>query len=132
VIEFALVAAGAVGGAWTRYLVGVSLDARREGEGSAEPVSTLIVNIAGSFLAGLVLGFGPADSVAALVTVGFCGSLTTFSSFAVETVTLAGDDRPRLATLSALGTLVGALAAVGLGLALGGGLSALVADGLVA
>lgn len=116
------VAVGAIGGAWTRYLVGEYLDSRlAEGGDSATtaPVSTLTVNVVGSFLAGLVLGVTPPASVSFLVAVGFCGALTTFSSFAVETTALAQQDRPGLAALNAGGNLVGALVAVFAGIALG-------------
>lgn len=119
---FAFVAVGAVGGAWTRYLVGEYLDSRLAGSGDSvttAPVSTLAVNVLGSLLAGLVLGITPPASVSFLVAVGFCGALTTFSSLAVETTGLAQQDRSGLAALNAVGNLVGALAAVFVGIALG-------------
>lgn len=119
---FAFVVVGAVGGAWTRYLVGEYLDSRLAESGDSvttAPVSTVVVNVLGSFLAGVVLGVTPPESVSFLVVVGFCGALTTFSSFAVETTALAQQDRAGLAALNAGGNLVGALAAVLAGIALG-------------
>lgn len=122
---FVFVAVGAIGGAWTRYLVGESLDSQFDGDSESHitrPVSTLVVNVLGSFLAGLLVGIAPSDSVSFLVGVGFCGALTTFSSFVVETTGIAQHDRPRLALLNAVGTLAGALVAVLAGIALGAGL----------
>lgn len=116
------VAAGAVGGAWARYLLGEYLDARLDdgGDGNrTKHISTFAVNVLGSFIAGVVLGVAPRESVSFFVSVGFCGALTTFSSFAVETTTLAGRDRPMLAALNAVGTLAGALVAVAAGIAVG-------------
>ena len=68
-----LVALGAAVGAPLRFLVGLVLPG---------PRGTLLVNVAGSALLGLVVTATP--DTAALVGVGFCGALTTFSTFAVE------------------------------------------------
>jgi fluoride exporter len=56
------------------------------------PVSVLIVNIIGSFILGFVMTgvtkLGYNAEFVPLIGVGFCGSLTTMSSFAYETVNL--------------------------------------------
>lgn len=81
---------GAILGANARYLVGTWL-AQRVGTGFPWP--TIAINLAGSFLLGLVLvltaerGFGP-WWVRPAVAVGFLGSFTTFSAFSVETLGL--------------------------------------------
>jgi CrcB protein len=94
-----LVAAGAAVGAPVRYLVDRFL-----------PWGTLLVNVVGSFLLG-VLTAVPADpALAALLGTGFCGALTTYSTFSYETLRLARDGRRRTAFLYVL-------ASVGIGLA---------------
>ncbi|MBA3496183.1 MAG: fluoride efflux transporter CrcB [Gemmatimonadales bacterium] len=57
------------------------------------PLGTLVVNISGSFLLGVLLRYGLgtptlAPEVRAFLTVGFCGGYTTFSAFSYETVAL--------------------------------------------
>jgi fluoride exporter len=74
-----LVAVGAALGAPTRFLVGHFLDHHRFA------VGTLLVNVVGSTLLGLFAGWGLAGHGLALLGVGFCGGLTTYSAFAVRT-----------------------------------------------
>ena len=77
-----LVAAGAAFGAPLRFLV--DRWARRHSR-AGTTLGTLIVNIIGSFLLGVVAGLPDAPSWAMpLVGVGFCGALTTFSTLAFE------------------------------------------------
>lgn len=52
------------------------------------PLSTLLINLTGSFLLGLLLGFDPASLVRLLLGTGFLGGFTTFSTFQVENVAL--------------------------------------------
>jgi CrcB protein len=80
-------AAGALLGAFLRYKVtGGNLFI------GSLPVSVLIVNIVGSFILGAsstaVSGLGLDERYTLLIGIGFCGSLTTMSSFAFETVNL--------------------------------------------
>jgi CrcB protein len=110
VTDVLLVGAGGVAGAVARYLVGSYVE--------DDHLDTLAVNVLGSFLLGAVVAVpsvGALDPLALAVGVGFCGAFTTFSSFAVETVRLAETGRSRLAVVNAVGTLVAALLAVGLG-----------------
>lgn len=83
------------------------------------PRAVLIVNVVGSFLAGVALALTqtaviPAVAGVVIIT-GLCGGLTTFSTFAVETVELVMQGRARVAARSiALNLLLGvAAAAVG-------------------
>ena len=97
-----LVVLGALVGAPVRYLV----SRRLPGE-----AGTLAVNVVGSFLLGLLVGSG--TEAYALLGIGFCGALTTFSTFALEAV----DDVPvRRGAAYVLVTVVTCLAAAGLGL----------------
>ena len=81
-----LVALGAAVGAVVRFWVGHHLDGRT-------PWGTLLVNVAGSFVLGLVVGAQPSPDALALLGTGFCGGLTTYSAFAVQTRDQA--QRPR-------------------------------------
>lgn len=85
------------------------------------PYGTLLVNIAGSLLLGILVGLiGAASRVSplvfALVGTGFCGAFTTFSTFATDT--LASHSFP-LAIANVLANNVAALGAVALGLYIG-------------
>jgi CrcB protein len=88
------------------------------------PSGTLIVNITGSLLLGLLmsymLGSGVASpAVRALLTTGFCGGYTTFSTFSYETISLLEDGDWRRAALYMSLSLVCSLVAVWLGIAAG-------------
>lgn len=98
------VALGAAVGAPLRYVVGHLLDG-----GLAR--GTVLVNWVGSLLLGWFSGLGLTGDAVALLGTGFCGALTTYSSFAVHT----HDRGPRLGTLNVLVTLVPALLLCGLG-----------------
>jgi len=92
VLIFFTVLGCALGGV-CRYLV-MTLVTRLLGD--RFPFGTLTVNALGSFLLGFILGIGTLsgnnwlsfDEVHALAVVGFCGGLTTFSSFSLQTFTL--------------------------------------------
>lgn len=89
------VALGGGFGAWLRFLVGrawtLALGPIRAGE---FPYGTLTVNIAGSLLMGLMVGwlarFGAhGEGTRLLLGVGVLGGFTTFSSFSLDVITLA-------------------------------------------
>ena len=73
-----LVAVGAAVGAALRFHVAHRLDDRF-------PRGTLLVNVAGSFVLGLLSGAAVSADGLALLGTGFCGGLTTYSAFAVQT-----------------------------------------------
>ena len=103
-IEPVLVSVGGGLGAVCRYLVGQFVGERRF------PWATLVVNVVGSFLLGLVV-FGVSDSeIALLVGTGFCGAFTTFSSFSFQTVGLWERGDKTHALLNAAGNLAVSLA----------------------
>jgi fluoride exporter len=81
-----LVVLGAVAGAPLRLLADRLATARR-GPGSV--LGTLSVNVAGSAVLGVLLGARDVSpAVVALVGTGFCGTLTTFSTFGADVVRL--------------------------------------------
>jgi CrcB protein len=100
----AVVAAGAVGSV-ARYLIG------RAGAKAAWPWPVLLVNVAGSLLAGMAMH----TDAALIVVTGFAGGLTTFSTFSVETVQLAMAGRWRAAVANVAANLALGLAAAALG-----------------
>lgn len=77
----------------------------------AGPRATLLVNVAGSALAGAVLGADLSDDVTAVLVVGLAGGLTTLSTWAVEVLAL----RRPVAVGYAVGTLALCVAAAALG-----------------
>jgi CrcB protein len=108
--------AGAAGSG-ARYLIALWAAQRF---GSAFPVGTLIVNLAGCFAiaalmhAGLMLGWP--GTIRAAVTIGFIGGLTTYSSFNYETMRLFEEGANATAALNLAVTLLGGFVAGWLGL----------------
>jgi fluoride exporter len=99
-----LVVAGALVGAPLR-LAADRIAARYRGHGSV--VGTLTVNVAGSAVLGTLLGLHAVPvGVLALVGTGFCGTLTTFSTFGYDVVRLVDDRRLGRATAYLVGSLV--------------------------
>ena len=103
-----LVAVGAAVGAGLRYLAGHWFDDDRF------PAGTLVVNVAGSFMLGAFSAMVLSGSLFALVGAGFCGGLTTYSAFAVQTARLG----PARGTAYAATTVLLALLACAGGFAL--------------
>ena len=88
------------------------------------PYGTLIVNVVGSFLIGLIQEVGLtspliADTTRLFLTVGIMGGMTTYSSFSYETVRLAQGGAWGQAWLNALLTTALCLAVCVLGVAAG-------------
>jgi CrcB protein len=81
-------------------------------------LGTLVVNVTGSFLLGLLAGALPA--VVTVVGVGGLGAYTTFSSFGRDAVALVEGGRAALAAAYVAATFVLGTAAAALGLALAG------------
>jgi CrcB protein len=114
-----LVLIGGAIGAPARYLTDRLVQSRHD---SGFPWGTLTVNTVGSFVLGLVAGWNGSAVVSLLIGTGFCGALTTYSTFGYETVTLANRGAWLYATFNALGSVVAGLGAAGLGLAVGAAL----------
>lgn len=104
-MEILLISIGGAVGAVLRYVVGQLID------NTPFPWATLVVNALGSFILGSVI-FGVSDSdILLLVSVGFCGAFTTFSSFSFQTVSLWEQGERRGAFLNAFGNLIVSLLA---------------------
>lgn len=86
-----LVGLGSGIGGIFRYLISVGIHMLT---GKAFPYGTLVVNVSGCFIMGILFILllervgSASDSLRALLLVGFLGGYTTFSSFSIETVTL--------------------------------------------
>ena len=108
--------AGALG-TGIRYLVALWAAQRL---GSAFPYGTLVVNIAGCFViavlmqAGIMLGWS--GTVRAVLTIGFVGGLTTYSSFNYDSLRLVEEGAPGTAMANVMATLFGCALAGWLGL----------------
>ena len=114
---FVLVAIGGLVGSVARYWLS---GATQAWTGTAFPSGTLLVNILGSFVIGLVMALSLErgaihEDLRILLTSGFCGGFTTMSTFSYETLALLRDGEQLLALGNVGGTLVACLAAVWLG-----------------
>ena len=114
-----LIAAGGLGAVCRFVLDG----AVRSRFGSGFPIGTLVINISGSLILGLLTGLTLAhllpDTVRLVVGTGFLGGYTTFSTASFETVRLLQERRVPAALLYGLGTLLATTAVAGLGLLIG-------------
>ena len=112
--ELLLVAVGAVPGALLRWQFSVVLHDR-----------DVLVNVFGSLILGLLLGLPYRPRLQLLAGIGFCGSLTTFSSWMLNSVDLIVSGDP-LAALGLIGMTLGlGLGGAALGLWIGRNMSAL-------
>ncbi|PMW99587.1 fluoride efflux transporter CrcB [Pseudomonas sp. FW215-R2] len=112
-----VIAVGASLGAWLRWILGIKLNALFP----AIPPGTVVANMVGGYIIGLAIAFLAASPSLSpewrlLIITGFCGGLTTFSTFSAETVALIQEGR----LLWALGSIslhvVGSLAMTAAGL----------------
>ena len=111
------VALGGALGASARY--GVNLGAARM-FGPAFPWATLAVNVAGSFLMGLLAAsLGRESAWAPLLLTGVLGGFTTFSAFSLDAVALWQKGQGGMAALYVAASVILSLAALVAGLALG-------------
>lgn len=112
-----VIAAGASLGAWLRWILGMKLNALFP----TIPPGTVVANMVGGYIIGLAIAFLAASPTLSpewrlLIITGFCGGLTTFSTFSAETVALIQEGR----LLWALGSIslhvLGSLAMTAAGL----------------
>ena len=111
------IVAGAVG-APARYLLDDAISSRTQG---VFPWGTLVINVSGSFLVGLLAGLALFHALPAtprvILGTGFCGAYTTFSTFTYETVRLVEEGAVNEAVRNALASLVLGAGAAAAGLA---------------
>lgn len=107
-----LVGIGGTIGALLRYAVVELVDTK------SFPLGTFTVNVVGSFVLAVLTFIGASEQMILLLGTGACGSFTTFSSFSFDTVHLWTTDNRGWAILNAVGTLTGAVMAIGLAWAL--------------
>ena len=117
----ALIAVGGAAGAVSRYLVDTYVSERAA---SAFPLGTLVVNVSGSFVLGLLFALAVERAVLpsgirAPVMIGFIGAYTTFSTLMLESWRLVEDGAVGLAIANVVGSSVLGLLAVVLGLVIG-------------
>jgi fluoride exporter len=97
---YLLIAVGGAIGSLLRYVIGRAVQGM---SASGFPIGTMVVNIAGCFLIGILLrqflNLQVSAELRAFLIVGFCGGFTTFSTFSGETVGLIeGGEYARAAT----------------------------------
>ena len=114
--NIAVVGAGSFIGGAARYLVSLMM----KGASKGFPGATLIVNLVGCFLIGLLWGLfsrtaSEGNNWALFLTVGLCGGFTTFSTFSKEGLTMLQADSYILFSLYAIGSMMLGIMAVALG-----------------
>jgi fluoride exporter len=123
-VNYIWIALGAIAGASARYFL--SLLIARDFP-SAFPYGTLLINVSGSLLVGFFLVFSTERVLLdprwrVLVVIGFCGSYTTFSSYAFESFALMEQGQWLLTGINIVASNTLCLAAVVAGAALARGL----------
>jgi CrcB protein len=108
----AMVFLGAVVGAPLRYLTDRAVQARHD---SVFPWGTLSVNVTGCLILGGLTGATLPSAVFSLLGTGFCGALTTYSTFGYETVRLVELRSYFYATVNVVISVIAGLGAALLG-----------------
>ncbi len=121
------VALGSAFGGVARFLLSTFLQQKA---GTGFPIGTLVVNISGSILLGFLLRYALSTTaispeVRGLLTTGFCGGYTTFSTFTYETMALLEDGELKRAAVYILLSVFVSLVGAYLGIAAARGLIAL-------
>ena len=122
-MAFFFVCLGAAIGAPARYLTDRAIQA---GHDTVVPWGTMTVNVVGSLVLGLLAGFAEGHRVPNNLTLavgtGFCGALTTYSTFSYETLRLYETGARLYASLNVVISLLAGLGAALVGLAIGSAL----------
>jgi fluoride exporter len=119
-MAFLLVCLGAAIGAPARYLTDRAIQSRHD---TVLPWGTMTVNVVGSLVLGLLAGLADGhrvpENLTLLVGTGFCGALTTYSTFSYETFRLYESGARLYAGLNVLISLLLGLGAALVGVAIG-------------
>lgn len=118
-LSYLLVAVGGALGSVLRFCISGLV---AESSGQTFPYGTLVVNVSGSFVIGLFAALADpqgrwlvSPSIRQFVMIGLCGGYTTFSSFSLQTLTLAQDGEWLRAFANCVASFVFCLTAVWLG-----------------
>ncbi|HEU6453489.1 MAG TPA: fluoride efflux transporter CrcB [Gemmatimonadaceae bacterium] len=120
------VAIGSALGGVARFLLSAAIQQKA---GTVFPIGTLLVNISGSILLGFLMSYALSTTaispeVRGLLTAGFCGGFTTFSTFTYETMLLVEEGELGRAALYVLVSVIVSLIGVYLGITAARGLVA--------
>jgi len=120
--RYLMVLLGGGTGALARYVLGTAIAARI---GGRFPLGTLVINVSGSFLIGLLMTLlterlQPHPNWRLLLVVGFLGGYTTFSTFEYETLRAVQDGGKWIGLLNVLGSVLLGYVAVWIGAAIVG------------
>jgi len=119
-VSLLLVVAGAAVGAPLRYLSDRAIQSRHD---TVFPWGTFTVNVIGSLILGILAGAatagGASPQVQLALGTGFCGALTTYSTFSYETLRLLEDDSRLFAAANVVASIVAGLGAAFVGVAIG-------------
>jgi len=103
-IEFLILGLGALAGAFLRYKIAESPILL-----GVLPINILIINVIGSFILGMFvvisMYFNLDPKYSILIAIGFCGSFTTMSSFALQSVSLIDSKHLVLFCLNLIGNV---------------------------
>lgn len=127
-MNYLYVALGSAAGGLARFVVGAWVQRRLDhlmphAGAQPFPIGTLIVNVSGSFLLGIILVAAPrqgehGSAIRLLLAVGLCGGYTTFSTFSADTVGLLERGGTGLAAMNVAVSVALALVATFAGAAL--------------
>ena len=112
-----IVGLGGFLGAIARYALSLAIPRQ---ETSSFPISTLLVNLIGSLLIGLIFGFFAKhefvnEKLLLFLTIGVCGSFTTFSTFSLELFQLFTQGKWHFASIYLFASIFGGIVLVYLG-----------------
>ncbi|MBD9725435.1 fluoride efflux transporter CrcB [Streptomyces caniscabiei] len=118
-MNWVLVIVGGMVGAPLRYLTDRAVQSRHD---TVFPWGTFAVNVAGSLVLGFLTGAATTGAATShlqlLLGTGLCGALTTYSTFSYETLRLAQDGARFHTVANVVGSVVAALGAAFVGMAL--------------